>query len=179
MPATHGNNDTWLGQQLAQMKKDIAALKARTATLASVTTGLFLPAKAYWANANGTAFTAGAILPFDTIAFDDTGGAMKTGAAAGFVAPVAGRYWVASGLAVTSTASGQGSYSQITSGATTRLGGSDIISSGAGEGLPSVATGLVECAAGDKIQVVYQGTNGLLGSGNTEDRQFLCVMRVA
>lgn len=29
MPATHGNNDRWLAQQLAQLKTDVAALKAQ------------------------------------------------------------------------------------------------------------------------------------------------------
>lgn len=147
----------------------------------------FLPqpsAKAWCSTAPGTARTTGAAIPFDTIVWDDFGGAVKaTGVAgtAGFQAPAAGKYFVSGNVPVVATAASQDSVLQISVAGTAQIDGGIAYSTAAAQNLYAQASGIVKCNAGDLVQLLYQGTTGLLGAATATSQaaNFLTVTRLS
>lgn len=177
MPATHGNNDAWLAQQLKQMKTDIAGLKARTATLASVTTGLFIPARAYRAAAQSTGAGANTQILLDTVSFDPNGYFDVT-TNHRFNVPVAGYYWVAGQVQATLPSNDTILVEVWKNGAAATNGGRDTANAtGAQGGFTSIAD-IIECAAGDFLTLIAStGNADALAVGSAGN--YLTVMRVA
>lgn len=173
MPPTQPNEDAWLANQLAAMKNDIAALKARTATLASVTAGLFVPARAYRAAAMNVG-TSATKIPVDAVTFDP-GGYFDTTTNHRYNAPAAG-YYVAIGVFGMAATDGSGVVALIEKNGTT-MDQDEVLAGASGNGT-AVVVDMIECAAGDYLELfALSGTAGALtvGSANT----YFAVIRIA
>lgn len=142
---------------------------------------LFKPAKAYWAASGANVFSTGAYLPLDTLAFDETGGAMVLGTTTGgFVAPVAGYYFAAAQVSVLASAANQYVQATISVAGAQALAGAVWIGTTAASGsIQSSVSGIVKCKAGDKIQAQYEGVAGLRGYQVGQATNYLIAMQVA
>lgn len=141
--------------------------------------GLFLPAFAWWNGCNGTPIANAALLSLDSVLYDTTGGAMRTGTPGKFVAPAAGFYLAKSSQLVVATAAAQVCVAAIAKNGSIYDWGSADHATGAGVNLQSTVVTVVRCVAGDFIEAQYQGTGGLNLACGAQWNNNLFVMRVA
>lgn len=116
-------------------------------------------------------------LPYDTVAFD-AGNHMTTGAAAKYTAPVAGIYHVDATAYAPSGGAGYELALAIAVNGTRLRETSDLDSAASGTDDSQQISGLVQCAAGDQIQIMYFANMGRIVQAGINLLQTFSVVQV-